>query len=184
MTRCDDSLLGLVLDTGHSTYGGGDPVALLEKHARRIWHVHFKDCDPRVAGQARADEVGYLAAVRRQLFCELGQGAVDFPAVLAALERASYDGWIVVEQDVFPGYGTPLESAKRNRAFLRGSACDVGETRFHRFRRFKDQHRFHRFTQPRTRRGRSHTEIEGVSSVLRESALAPESVESAKSGRF
>jgi inosose dehydratase len=120
MTRCDDSLLGLVLDTGHSTYGGGDPVALVEKHARRIWHVHFKDCDPRVADHARSDEVGYLTAVRRQLFCELGQGAVNFHAVLAALERASYDGWIVVEQDVFPGYGTPLDSAKRNRAFLRG----------------------------------------------------------------
>jgi inosose dehydratase len=118
MARCDESLVGLVLDTGHTTYAGGDPVALLEKHARRIWHVHFKDCDPRVAAQARTDGVGYLAAVRRQLFCELGQGAVDFSAVLAALARVSYDGWIVVEQDVFPGHGTPLDSARRNRSFL------------------------------------------------------------------
>jgi inosose dehydratase len=119
MARCDDSLVGLVLDTGHATFGGGDPIALFEKHARRVWHVHFKDCDPRVAEQARAEGVGYLAAVRRQLFCELGQGAVDFSSVLAALTRASYDGWIVVEQDVFPGYGTPLDSARRNRAYLR-----------------------------------------------------------------
>ena len=100
-------------------YGGGDPLAVFEQHAERVWHVHFKDCDPAVARDARAQGLGYLAAVRAQLFGELGTGAVDFAAVTAALNRSSYDGWIVVEQDVFPGYGTPEESATRNRAFLR-----------------------------------------------------------------
>lgn len=119
MARTDRSLLGLVLDTGHVLYGGGDPLKVFEKHAERLWHVHFKDCDPEVARDARAQGLGYLAAVRAQLFGELGTGAVDFGAVTAALNRSRYDGWIVVEQDVFPGYGTPKESALRNRAFLR-----------------------------------------------------------------
>jgi inosose dehydratase len=28
-------------------------------------------------------------------------------------------GWIVVEQDVLPGMGTPKESAQRNREYLK-----------------------------------------------------------------
>ena len=119
MGRTDRSLVGLVLDTGHILYGGGDPVKVFDQHADRVWHVHFKDCDPEVARNARAQGLGYLAAVRGQLFGELGTGAVDFMAVRDALTRNDYDGWIVVEQDVFPGYGTPKESASRNRAFLR-----------------------------------------------------------------
>jgi inosose dehydratase len=82
--------------------------------------VHFKDCDATVAAAARARGLGYLDAVRAQLFCELGKGAVDFQRVSAALERANYDGWIVVEQDVFPGYGSPKASALRSRHYLRG----------------------------------------------------------------
>ena len=119
MGRTDRSLVGLVLDTGHIIYGGGDPLKVYEQHADRVWHVHFKDCDPQVTRDARAQGLGYLAAVRAQLFGELGTGAVDFAAVTSALARHHYDGWIVVEQDVFPGYGTPKESAMRNRAFLR-----------------------------------------------------------------
>ena len=119
MRRTDRSLLGLVHDSGHVMYGGGDPLRVLEQHAKRVWHVHFKDCDLAVARQARDQGLGYLAAVRAQLFCELGAGAVDFPAIVAALQRRQYDGWVVVEQDVFPGYGTPQESARRSRAYLR-----------------------------------------------------------------
>ena len=120
MKRTDPALLGLCLDTGHVRYAGGDPLGLLTRYAPRIWHVHFKDCDDAVAAHARANKLGYLAAVRNQLFCELGRGAVDFASVVTTLRRQGYDGWIVVEQDVFPGYGTPEESARRSREFLRG----------------------------------------------------------------
>ena len=119
MTRTDPSLVGLVLDTGHIVYGGGDPLEVLDDHGHRVWHVHFKDCDPKVAAQARANGLGYLEAVRAQLFCELGSGAVDFGRVITGLRRMSYRGWVVVEQDVFPGYGSPAESAAKSRAFLR-----------------------------------------------------------------
>lgn len=118
MRRTDPSLLGLVLDTGHIVYGGGDPLRVLQAHGDRVWHVHYKDCDQAVAARARQLELGYLAAVRGELFCQLGQGAVDFAAVTAALRARGFDGWIVVEQDVFPGCGTPAESADRSRRFL------------------------------------------------------------------
>lgn len=115
----DPSLVGLCFDTGHVTFGGGDALALLRRHASRVWHVHAKDCEPTIAARSRAEGWDYLTAVRRGVFCELGRGAIDFAAVVGALGEIGYDGWIVVEQDVLPGLGTPAESAARNRAFLR-----------------------------------------------------------------
>lgn len=119
MRRTDPSLVGLVFDTGHILYGGGDPERVLAKHRDRVWHVHFKDCDRNVAEAARRERLGYLAAVRKQLFCELGTGAVDFAAMIRHLKSTGYAGWIVVEQDVFPGYGTPKQSAQKSRDYLR-----------------------------------------------------------------
>jgi len=119
MSRTDPSLLGLCLDTGHLIYGGGDPLVAAATYASRIWHVHFKDCDPAVLEQARAGAWDYHTAVRRGIFCELGRGMVAFGDVRDALRSQNYSGWIVVEQDVFPGLGTPLASARRNRDYLR-----------------------------------------------------------------
>jgi inosose dehydratase len=120
----DSDILGLVLDTGHYTYGCGknDPKVALEAFelfTERIWYVHFKDCQPQIADSARDEGWDYFEAVRRGVFCELGQGCVDFPAVLSWLKQRDYDGWIVVEQDVLPGMGSPKESARRNREYLR-----------------------------------------------------------------
>jgi len=81
--------------------------------------VHFKDCDPDVARAAREEQWDYHTAVRRGIFCELGRGVVPFGAVLDALGARQYSGWIVVEQDVLPGLGTPAASAGRNRDYLR-----------------------------------------------------------------
>ncbi|HSH81042.1 MAG TPA: TIM barrel protein [Herpetosiphonaceae bacterium] len=114
----DPDLLGLCLDTGHYLYAGGNPLLALRRHANRVWHVHFKDCHPEVAQHARAEGWDYFRAVREGVFCELGQGSVEFAEIAAELKQV-HDGWIVVEQDVLPGMGTPAESAARNRAFLR-----------------------------------------------------------------
>lgn len=119
MARTDPRLVGLCVDTGHIAYGGGDPVDVVDRHAPRVWHVHFKDADPLVAEASRRAGRGYLDSVRARLFCELGDGSVDFAAVVSSLRRHAYDGWIVIEQDVFPGCGTPIESARRSREYLR-----------------------------------------------------------------
>lgn len=112
-------ILGLVFDTGHWKFGGGDEIEGIKKHADRIWHVHFKDHDPEVARKSRENEWDGPKSVGEGIFPELGQGNVDFPAVLDALRAINYDGWIVVEQDVLPGMGTPKESAQRNREYLK-----------------------------------------------------------------
>jgi inosose dehydratase len=119
LSMTDPEVLGLCFDTGHYRFGGGDPVAGLRRHADRIWHVHFKDHEPQVAARSRAEGWGGVEAVGHGVFCELGKGDVDFPAVVRALGELGYDGWIVVEQDVLPGMGSPKESAQRNRDYIR-----------------------------------------------------------------
>jgi inosose dehydratase len=119
LSLTDPEVLGLCFDTGHYRFAGGDPVAGLHRHADRVWHVHFKDHDPRVAAQGRRNAWDGIQSVAHGVFCELGQGDVDFPAVIRKLNEIGYAGWIVVEQDVLPGMGAPKESAQRNRDYLR-----------------------------------------------------------------
>jgi inosose dehydratase len=118
MSRTPPDLLGLCLDTGHLTYGGGNAVDAIARYRDRIWHVHFKDCEPELAQRARDHGWDYHTAVRHGIFCELGKGMVPFRQVLDALRVEYFDGWIVVEQDVLPGLGTPAASATRNREYL------------------------------------------------------------------
>jgi len=118
MQRTDAALVGLCLDSGHVTYGGGSPLDALTTYRDRVWHVHFKDCEPHIAARARREQWDYQTALGHGLFCELGKGSVDFPALLRDLDALGYDGWIVVEQDVLPAMGSPLDSARRNRRYL------------------------------------------------------------------
>ncbi len=123
LARTDSNYLGLVFDTGHYLYGTGQNgrelvLEGLERFKSRLWYVHYKDCHPAVATQARAHGWNYKEAIGHGVFCELGQGQVDFAAVTQKLEQLGYKGWICVEQDVLPGMGEPKESARRNREHL------------------------------------------------------------------
>ena len=119
MELTDPELLGLCLDMGHYAFGGGDPVEALEKYYPRIWHVHFKDFDPKVGQDARAHSYNYFKSVEEGVFCELGKGNVDFQSIVNILLERGYDGWIVVEQDVLPGMGSPRKCAENNRKYIR-----------------------------------------------------------------
>lgn len=114
-----DDVLGLVPDMGHFRFAGGYPLAVIRLFWDRIWHVHYKDCSRSVAAKSRAEKWDYFQSVRAGVFCELGSGEVDFQAITNELRTRGYDGWIVVEQDVLPGMGSPKETAARNREYLK-----------------------------------------------------------------
>ena len=123
LSLTDPAVLGLVFDTGHYAFAAGQIAAAvadgLKRFADRIWYIHFKDCHPEVAAQSRAEGWDYFESVRHGVFCELGKGCVDFPAVAGWLEGRPDLTWGIVEQDVLPGMGKPMESARRNREYLR-----------------------------------------------------------------
>lgn len=119
MELTNPEILGLCLDMGHYAFGGGDPVEALQKYYNRIWHVHFKDFDPKVGQAARENHYDYFKSVEQGVFCELGKGNVDFGSIVNILNEKGYDDWIVVEQDVLPGMGSPKTCAAHNRQFIK-----------------------------------------------------------------
>src|SRR5439155_1739612 len=95
--------LGLCLDTGHCAYGGGDPVAVLQKHISRTRTLHLKDVDPNRLEEARRKGMDFHTAVSHGVFVPLGKGMIKFANILDVLRKNRFDGWVVVEQDVLPG---------------------------------------------------------------------------------
>ena len=121
--RLDPAVLGLCFDSGHSLFGGGDPVELLDRHGSLVTHVHLKDVDTGVMGEIRRGGLGLEEAWRRGVFCRFGEGGVDLAGVIRRLESLGYDGWVVVEQDRYVKPGQSLadlaEDARANREYLR-----------------------------------------------------------------
>lgn len=116
----DPELVGLCFDSGHFMYAGDDPLEALRRFRARVWLVHFKDCHAPTTERARREAWDYVTAVRRGVFCGLGEGAVDHAAIYGELARTGYKGWIVVENEQPPGRVPPLVSAQKDRAYLAG----------------------------------------------------------------
>ncbi len=119
LNEVDESILKICLDTGHHSYAGFDPVAFMERHMGRISYMHFKDINPAVKADVVANRTDFYTACGRGIFCNLGQGDVDFPAVRKRLLDGGFEGWCTVEQDCDPSLpGAPLEDARANREYL------------------------------------------------------------------
>jgi inosose dehydratase len=117
-------LVNLLLDTGHYVYGGGDPVDLVRRHGSRVRYVHLKDADKAQLANVRTSDISMQDAWKRGIFCALGDGVVDFKGVAAELAKHSYDGWMIVEQDIVPDekgkfHPDPTESAARSRRYVK-----------------------------------------------------------------
>ncbi|MEM1288885.1 MAG: TIM barrel protein [Pseudomonadota bacterium] len=120
LDEVDESILKICFDTGHHSYAGFDPVAFMQRHIGRISYMHFKDIDPAVKADVIAKGTGFYEACGQGIFCKLGEGDVDFPAVRQVLLDAGFDGWCTVEQDCDPTLPDtdPLSDARFNRDYL------------------------------------------------------------------
>lgn len=120
LDEVDESILKICFDTGHHSYAGFDPVGFMKRHMDRISYMHFKDIDPVVKADVIAKSTGFYDACGQGIFCKLGKGDVDFPAVRQVLLDAGFEGWCTVEQDIDPTLGNtdPLADAKYNRDYL------------------------------------------------------------------
>ncbi len=106
MRDASASAVGLLFDIAHYQQGGGDPVSAIRRYGKAIKVVHLKDVRP-------------IEAAPGYQWVELGRGRVDVKGCVAALKAVDFGGWAIVELDrvVDPG-GTPLASARANRAFV------------------------------------------------------------------
>jgi inosose dehydratase len=111
--------VGLLLDTGHLTFAGGDPMRALKRHAGRIVHVHCKDIRKDRLAQARKRDSSFLDAVLGDVFAVPGDGSIDFEPILEALASHHYSGWLVVEADQDPAKAHPLTHARIGHDCLR-----------------------------------------------------------------
>jgi len=119
LNEVDEKILGVCFDTGHHSYAGFDPIKFMTKHIQRINYMHFKDIDPIVKYKVVKNNTGFYDACGLGIFCNLGDGDVDFPKVRQLLLAANFEGWCTVEQDCDPtGDTSPLDDAKLNRTYL------------------------------------------------------------------
>ena len=118
--------VGLLLDTGHLVFAGGDPVAAARRHRGRIVHVHCKDVRPGIAAEAIAEDRSFLRAVLDGIFTVPGDGSIDFTAVLRELAPIGYDGWLVVEAEQDPARAHPLTYARLGFENLKRAAETAG----------------------------------------------------------
>jgi inosose dehydratase len=118
--------VGLLYDTGHCLFAGGDPAALLERNAARVVHVHCKDVRRPVLEGARAEDTSFMGAVLDGIFTVPGDGCVPFPALLRRLREAGYAGWLVVEAEQDPRKAHPLTYARMGYRNLKAAAEEAG----------------------------------------------------------
>ncbi|RAW98228.1 MULTISPECIES: myo-inosose-2 dehydratase [unclassified Photorhabdus] len=118
--------VGLLLDTGHLTFTGADPLAIAERWAKRINHVHCKDIRPDVLNDIKNRKTSFLDAVLSGVFTVPGDGCVDYPAIFQVLKKQNYKGWLVVEAEQDPAIAHPLTYATMGYNNLHQLARDAG----------------------------------------------------------
>jgi inosose dehydratase len=117
MAHTDPKYVGFVLDTGHITMAGMDPLALARQLGHRVVEFHLKDTKPADRGGAQHVPDG-VDQMKDPYFFPLGNGGVDFPALKAYLDSIRWTGFLVVELDTSP-WRPPKESARMTANYIR-----------------------------------------------------------------
>jgi sugar phosphate isomerase/epimerase len=110
MKTADPKLVSLELDVMWAHVGGADPVSILKQYGDRIPLLHLKNVAPAI-------ETRYNEEIPHAAFREIGNGAVDIPAVLRAAKQAGVKHYFV-EQDYTPG--DPIQSLRESFQYLEG----------------------------------------------------------------
>ncbi len=111
--------VGLLFDSGHCAFGGGDPAAMLDRHFPRVCHVHFKDIRPAVVAMAKNRGWSFLESVLNGAFTVPGDGGIDFAPLVTRLRAGGYQGWIVVEAEQDPVVAPSYAFAERGYRTVR-----------------------------------------------------------------
>ncbi|MGE6833491.1 sugar phosphate isomerase/epimerase family protein [Priestia megaterium] len=114
-----DTDVKLCLDTGHHAYAGGNPITFMRKHHPRIPYLHIKNCNLKIRERMQKEGWSLAKAVSEDIMCEPELGMVDMKSFFKVLQDVNYNGWAIVEQDMYPAaFEKPLPIAKRTREYL------------------------------------------------------------------
>lgn len=118
--------VGLLYDSGHMRFAGGDVLGVIDKHGKRIIHVHAKDVRGPVIEGLDRDRQSFLDAVLAGAFTVPGDGAIDFTAIVRRLAEIGYEGWFVVEAEQDPAKAPPAEYARIGYRALAAALAKAG----------------------------------------------------------
>ena len=118
--------VGLLLDTGHLVFAGGDNAAVIAKHGKRINHFHAKDVRADILADVDRQTDSFLDCVLRGVFTVPGDGMIDYGAIMKQLFDCGYEGWLIVEAEQDPAKANPLEYAKMGYAALNDALHAAG----------------------------------------------------------
>jgi sugar phosphate isomerase/epimerase len=107
--RFDPELVKFELDVFWLSFAGVNPAQMIHKLGPRCALLHLKDLKRSASGSPPG-------AVSPDMFVELGQGEIDFPAILAAA-RAVGVAYYYIEQDWTAG--EPLHSLQMSLNYIR-----------------------------------------------------------------
>ncbi len=103
LSSVEPELLGFCPDTAHLALAGIPILETIGEHLDRITYVHLKDLRPSTGTEGRIKE--WYKQTK-----ELGEGIIDFSAVIRLLKSSGQVEWLVVEQDY--SEKSPEESAR------------------------------------------------------------------------
>lgn len=112
----------LLFDTGHAYYSEGSQEAMLHilrKYVDRTVHVHLKDVRDPIVAEVKANNLSFLDGVKKGTFTVPGDGVIDFKPVFEILEKAGYEGWMVVEAEQDPALANPFDYAVKGRHYIK-----------------------------------------------------------------
>lgn len=125
MSSTNPKMVNLLLDTGHLTFSGDDPLSLAKDHADRIKHVHLKNIRKPIMDEAVANHYSFKDAIQAGIFTVPGdpEGCIDFAAIFEVFAENNYEGWLIVEAEQDPAMAKPLKYAKMAREYIRNTTC-------------------------------------------------------------
>jgi inosose dehydratase len=118
--------VGLLLDTGHLLFAGGDILRVIENYGHRINHFHAKDIRADILKTVDRNKDSFLECVLRGVFTVPGDGMIDYGAIMQALADKQYEGWVIVEAEQDPAQADPYEYACIGYKALETAAVNAG----------------------------------------------------------
>ena len=118
--------VGLLMDTGHMTFAGGNPINLIRKWGERIVHVHTKDVRAEILADVLNRDMPFLKSVLQGVFTVPGDGSIDYDQIMTELKAVDYKGWLVVEAEQDPAVADPLTYATLGYRNLMASVEKAG----------------------------------------------------------